>query len=527
MFALPLAHLLLWAGALWLAGCARQAEVATATANAVDPDPPRLALAPCARPGIAAMESPTTSAQGAGNAPPGNDGPLCGTLEVWENRTAREGRRLRLDVVVVPALDAIAGERSRNALFHLEGGPGIAATQAAGFFAGPEAAAFRQGRDIVLIDLRGTGGTNALRCPEIEGLAADPRTALGEMYPIDAVERCRAALSLRADLRYYRTDQAVADLEEARGALGYERIDLGGLSYGTRLALAYADAYPERVRSLLLTGVVPPGLRIPSLHAVAGQQALDLVFARCAEDPACRARFPDVASDWASLIRALREQPATVAWSPPAGATSDAGDAELILTLSADVFAERVRTLMYSAFGAREIPFLVHHAARGDFKPFLDRVLAPGGGGPDLAEGLYLALTCAEDVPFLDAALRARAAATGFGTYRIDQQVRACSNWPREEGFRPQQSLRPSNIPTLILAGEIDPVTPPQWGTDVLAGFSRGRQITIRDMGHIVDGLENLACFDAIAGQFLREADAENLDTDCLATMRPPAFRLQ
>ena len=183
-------------------------------------------------------------------------GPLdgyCGTVEVWENRQARTGRRIRLKVVVLPG--ARRGENP-DPLFYLTGGPGQAAAQ--------EAAGIQQAfrsvladRDIVLVDQRGTGESNSLACEPREGepLAADP----------DAATRLLRGCMERfdADLRLYTTPIAMDDLNQVRESLGYGRINLYGGSYGTRAAIVYVRRHPETVRSVVLDSVVPPDMTFP------------------------------------------------------------------------------------------------------------------------------------------------------------------------------------------------------------------------------------------------------------------------
>jgi pimeloyl-ACP methyl ester carboxylesterase len=174
----------------------------------------------------------------------------CGQLLVPENRATGQGRRIPINVVVLRAEQAGA----KTALFLLAGGPGQGSTSMAGTangWMGP----LRASMDMVLMDQRGTGGSNALPC-ETE-IAANPAAAFGHVRDPDVIKKCLAALGSRADLTQYTTDIAVEDMEELRVKLGYDSIALYGGSYGTRIAQAYLRRHPDRTRAVVIDGVLP------------------------------------------------------------------------------------------------------------------------------------------------------------------------------------------------------------------------------------------------------------------------------
>src|SRR5262249_12355654 len=162
------------------------------------------------------------------------------------------------------------------------------------------------------------------------------------------------------------------------------------------------------------------------------------------------------------------------------------------------------------------IPLIVHHAAQGDFAPFLQQAIAPSI--PDfVADGMYLSVTCVEDVPFIDQKEAARLnAGNPFGNYRVFQQTRACGMWSR--GEIPVDFLEPvrSNAPVLIFAGNMDPVTPPRYGEEVARYLPNSRHVIIPEAVHGPFGLSDPGCIDRIAIEFLDKADAKNLDVSCV-----------
>lgn len=440
---------------------------------------------------------------------------LCGQLEVFENRSLKSGRTIKLNIVVIPAVDSASKE---TPLFYLDGGPGIAATQNARFFA-IEIPDYRRKRDIVLVDQRGTDGSNALNCSPTN---SSPQYFLDEMYPIEYVRKCRSEIAKIADPTQYTTEIAMDDLEDVRKWLGYGKINLWGLSYGTRAAQVYMRSYPQSVRSVVLSGALPIDHRMPSRHAPDGQRALDLLLDTCLSDSSCRSAFPDIKQEMRRLIVALRKSPVNVSYHHPRL------QGENNLAITADIFAEFIRKRLYSPATSRDVPFIIHRAFMGDLKPFLNAAIPEDGEiRTGSSDGLYLSITCAEDVPFIES-LRAtrQSVSTIFGNYRVSQQTRACSLWQQGKvsaGFR---SPLVSRIPTLILSGRFDPITPPSLGNKIAARLSKSKQVIIPHGSHVDDGLENIECEDKLVLDFLRDGHFRNLKTGCVNEMVPPPFVL-
>jgi len=435
---------------------------------------------------------------------------LCGKLTVFENRKTRTGRTIDLNIVVLPALDK---KHKAEPLFDLAGGPGAASTDAADFWAGP-GKEDRRRHDVVLVDQRGTGQSNRLSIPQEK----TTQHYLSEMYPVEYVREMRHALEQHADLTKYTTSIAMDDLDDVRAWLGYDRINLFGLSYGTRAALVYMRQHPEHVRSAILMGVAPTDLKMPLHHSESAARAMDLLLGECEQDADCHTAFPQIRDDWKNVLAQLEKQPARVEYSPPKSA------APLTVEIQRDVFAEKIRTWMYDRDQAARIPLIIHHAAAGDFAPFLKQAIAPSI--PDfVADGMYLSVTCAEDVPFIDQEEAARLNADNpFGNYRVFQQTRACGMWPRAE--IPPDFLEPvrSNAPVLIFSGNMDPVTPPKYAEEVAAFLPNSRHVIIPEGGHGPFGLSNADCIDRIAIEFLDKSDAKNLDVSCVERMARPPF---
>jgi pimeloyl-ACP methyl ester carboxylesterase len=435
---------------------------------------------------------------------------FCGKLSVFENRETRTGRKIDLNIVVLPAFDQ---KTKAEPFFDLAGGPGAASTDAASFYAS-EGREVRRRRDVVLVDQRGTGKSNPLSVSRKK----TPEYYLSEMYPVDYVQNLRASLEQRADLTQYTTSIAMDDLDDVRAWLGYARINLFGTSYGTRAALVYLRQHPDRVRTVTLMGVAPTYLKMPMYHAEAAARAMDLLLQQCEQVTRCHQAFPQIRDDWTGLLAQLERAPARVEYSPPDKS------AAATVEIKPGVFAEKIRTWMYGRDLASRIPLIIHHAAQGDWAPFLREAISPSI--PDfIADGMYLSVTCAEDVPFIDQEEAARMnAGNPFGYYRVFQQTRACGMWPRAkipDNFRDAVS---SNVPVLIFSGNMDPVTPPQRGEEVAKNLPNSRHVVIPQAGHGVDGLTDLGCVERLILEFMETGDAKNLDVSCVERMASPPF---
>jgi pimeloyl-ACP methyl ester carboxylesterase len=441
-------------------------------------------------------------------------GAVCGSYRVFEDRAAGAGRTIGLNVVVIPARgDAPATE----AITFLSGGPGLAATESAPFVV-QLYDALLQARDFLFVDQRGTGGSNPLTCELYD--AADPQSWLGDFFPPAAVRACRPRLEARADLRLYTTALAADDLDELRAAFGYERLTLRGVSYGTRMALVYMRRHPDRVRAAVLEGAAPPDAFMPVAFARDAQRALDGVLAACEADAACAAAFPAARADASRALAGLEAGPVDVEVVEPAR-----GDVVRV-SLSRDLAAEAIRYMLYSAGTARFLPVVLNRAAAGDHGALAEfalfgrsSIVASG------ANGLYLSITCAEDLPWIPEGEGERAAeGTFLRDYRLRQQRAACELWPR--GDVPADFADPVRVPvpTLILSGEWDPVTPPAHGDVVADWLPASRHIVLPDGGHGSGGLVNAGCIHEIVMAFMARPSPDELDTACLASVRRGPF---
>jgi pimeloyl-ACP methyl ester carboxylesterase len=396
----------------------------------------------------------------------------CGTLDVAENPRALGGRRLALPIVV---LTRTAPGDAHDPIVILAGGPGQAATTLTGF-AIRDLATARRDRDVVLVDQRGSGGATRLDCPRAPGPFGPPLDARG----------CAARLGRTADLSQYGTDRFVDDLEAARLSLGYRRIVLYGMSYGSRAAYAYARKYPGHVSAAVLIAAAPVEMPLMDSFGEDSAAALDAIVADCLADRACAGAFPRLKRDVAGVRARLT-------------------DRQRALGLA---FVE------YSSSTAVRVPLLVTRAAAGDWAP-LDSAIAQLGGraAGELALGLHLTIVCGEDY--------------SYGTRSSPSPMRkqcgqACAGWPAAPV--PVDFHRPVllAIPALVIAGEWDPVTAPRWAHAAAGQFRPGRVVLLPKTGHVPEGYDG--CLDTLVRTFL---DTGQPATTCATRVRRLPYALR
>ena len=442
----------------------------------------------------------------------GSTAARCGHLSVPEDPQNPAGRHIELAVAVVPA---IAASARPDPLFLLAGGPGEGARDAFVPLLGA-LAGIRRERDIVLVDQRGTGDSNPMRCKfQTESLADDDSPARLKQLAEDCLK------TLPGDPRFYTTSVAVGDLDAVRAALGYQRINLYGGSYGTRVAQQYVRRYPARVRTVILDGVISPTLVLGPTMAIDAESALRAAFARCEADSACAARYPGIGAEFDALRERLDRQPVEVRLPDPITAEPrEVGFAGGQLALAARMFVYSDRTVAL-------LPLLIDQAQKsGNFAPLAAQAeLLRDDLQDKIAYGMHNSVVCSEDIPYLDPKAIDRAALdkSFIGSALLDGLRAMCSVWPRGIVDPDQRKPLHSRVPALLLSGQFDPVTPPAYAAEAAAGFTDHVSVTFAGQGHIQLGLR---CAQSLIRHFLEAGTAKGLDTHCVDTVRPAPFFL-
>lgn len=424
---------------------------------------------------------------------------LCGRYEVYEDRAARKGRKISLKIVVLPAMtEKVAPEP----MVYLAGGGVLPATEYAPFFA-RRFLNLRRQRDILLVDQRGTGESNALPCNLPTAL--DRSEFFDEARYLEAIRGCRKELESKADLRFYTTPIAMDDLDEVRQWLGYPQLNLYGMSYGTKAAQVYLRQHPTRVRVIAMHGVVPLNTSMWSDTPRLAQDALDRVLDHCSGQAQCREAFPNLKQEFGSLLKRLSETPVKVSVEPP-----NAGR-QIEITIDDQSVREFVYGAMSSASAIRTLPLMLHLAYQENYRLLAQRLI-PGGRG--VPRGVFLSIACGEAISLIDPnSIREAAANTFMGESHLRRLVRTCQEWPR--GWLPRDFWTPvrSSIPALILTGAWDHTTPPRYAASVARTLTNARQLVLPNRSHNdVD-----PCVTKLIEAFVIMGKAEGLEASCAA----------
>ncbi len=440
----------------------------------------------------------------------------CGTLSVPLDREHPDAGSIDLNIAVVPALN----RRSEAApLFLLAGGPGQGAVQTYVAVAGAFARINRT-HPIVLLDQRGTGKSSPQTCdyPESWEQPADPMPMVRK-----ATAECLAKLGQAA--RFYTTSLAVRDLDEVRAALGYAQIDLYGGSYGTRVAEQYMRRYPDHTHAAILDGVVYPEEVLGPDMARDADHALGLIVARCQHSAECNTAYPTMAQDLGVLLRQFGTHQTSITVNDP-----NSGLPQQI-QFNHNVLAGALRLLSYSSASASLLPTLIHEGARsladdpqGSLALLATQTIMTSRQLRDmLASGMQYSVICSEDVPYYntDGIDRDALERTYLGTQLVDTFEEVCKLWPKGPVDADLHATLHSDVPTLLLSGEADPVTPPSAAERLARGLTRRRHLVLAGEGH---GQLGTSCVPRLMAAFLDSADPDKLDSSCLEKHSPEAF---
>lgn len=425
----------------------------------------------------------------------------CGKLVRPLDPSNPDAGNIELRVAVVAALSL---EPAPDPFVPIAGGPGQSTIT---FYAGWSQAfdRVRRDRDILLVDQRGTGESAAMSCEIdedlVEGKYSDEQT-------LRLTRECMDGLP--HDPRFFTTSIAVQDLEAVRKALGYGPLNLYGISYGTRVAQHFARRFPESTRTVILDGVVPPQLPLGPDIATESQNAIESVFDRCAERPACHERFPSVREDFLALRQTLADGAVTVEFQHPVTARLEP------LEFSEDQFAGAVRLLLYSPRTVALLPLVITEAANGNYKPLAAQYTMVASSLADaLNIGMHNAVMCTEDAPFIDwASLDYEAInASYMGPLQLQAIRTMCSVWPAGTIDDDLREPLATDKPVLLLSGGADPITPAYFADLAAVELDQHWQLVGKDQGH---GLAPVGCMPKIIAGFVNDGTLEDGAADCL-----------
>ena len=432
----------------------------------------------------------------------------CGQLSVAENPAAPDGRSISLNVVVIPARSQ---DRAPDPLFYLAGGPGGAATDSTAW-ASSHFQLLNQRRDIVLIDQRGTGGSNPASCTLAP---TDP----SETAVAAAIQDCVTSVASRADPRFYTTPISVDDFDQVRAALGYDKINLYGGSYGVSSGLSYVQRHGDHVRTALFESGSLLDVRLWERVPVSAQSSLDQVFARCAADGECARAFPNFKAEFASLAAALARTPLTTQIVEPASGGFVKLDLAGFLGIVIDGYLGDVRT-------AAALPRDVHAAAGGDWTAFLQK-FNDAVGAQGSTPMMYISIVCSDEWAALDPkTITAIGAGSVFTQKALAQAATfnvGCKYWPHAAGA---SGAVHSNAPIVFLNGTADPADPPANVAAAATTMPNSLVVPVPGFGHGVFNQDSSSCLVDKATTFI-EIGRPSTPASWSCPNLLPAFLLQ
>jgi pimeloyl-ACP methyl ester carboxylesterase len=411
----------------------------------------------------------------------------CVSIEVPLDWTLLDGARLRVEAAIVPA---VSGRPKPDPMIVLAGGPGQAATDY-GALIDTAFRDVRKHRDIVLFDQRGTGLSGALRCE----LPSDALTGFETPAMRTALQACGDRLG--SDAAFYTLADVVRDLEALRVALGWERVNLWGGSFGTRTAQHYVRAYGSHVRSVVLDGAISVATPLFLKNAETAQAALTALADACADDAACGRQHPVLLAEVDALLAGAAQARSVALADPRTGRP-------VRIEITRDRIAQSIRGALYVPSLASALPRTLTAATRGDFAPLLALDAQVNAWSLDtMALPVTLSVLCSEEM-HRQTAQQADAAGTGFtGDSYYRWWAAACDAWPHRALPPEYAGAFDSDVPTLVLSGARDPVTPAAAGAATAAQFRHHTHLVVAEAAH---GVSSLGCMPGLIGSFFERA---------------------
>lgn len=421
----------------------------------------------------------------------------CGFVTVPENPNKPDGKQIQVHYVVLPAVKNVNHE---EALLAIAGGPGQSAIDnAAGFDA--MLSKVRQQRDILLIDQRGTGRSNLLTCNE----GAQSPLSFDDDNADTKAETQKCLAKIDADVTQYGSLNAIKDFEAVRQYLGYKKLHVYGISYGTRMAQLYMRLYPAHLATVTLDGIVPMQQSVLEIGASI-DRGFDLLFKDCQETTACHTQFPELKAEFDQVAASLAKVPVMEnVYDPVTGEKT-------MLTMTRGKFYGSIRMALYQANVRALVPHAIHQAAKHNFQPILGLYsLTIDNAG--MAMGMHASVVCGEDMHRITPAMREQAQHSFMGKTMLEGLEATCEVWKVpavDDSFSEPIS---SDIPTLLLSGEIDPATPPSWGELAMEKLTNAKHFVAPYATH---GVAYQSCANNLIADLVRSGSVKDLDGECL-----------
>ncbi len=444
--------------------------------------------------------------------PPLVYGAQCGELILKENPADASSKDISVAILRLPAISPVA---NADPLFLIQGGPGGSsidmAEQVHSYFSD-----VRKNRDLIFVDQRGTGKSNPLRCEQLTAEDLNlPEVEQTEKY-FALMKRC--AEQYHHNAAFYTTVHAVQDLDAVRIALGYEKINLWGGSYGTRVALEYARRYPQHARSLVLDGVAPVSIALPKYFSRDALAALVAVNNECLAQTDCAAEFGDIVQKADRVLQRLNHlqskgEPLEVRYEHPRNQQTET------LTLTPRTFSSLLFMSLYSRDLTVLIPRAISFAEQEDYRLLaaLSALSNEQAQRMNISEGMRYSVICNEDWPLFSAD-DIDQSVPFFGFNFVKEMQRICELWPKAQ--LPEDYWQPinSDVPALLLSGKHDPVTPELWAQAVATYLPNSTSLIAAGGNH---SISSEGCVPQLIAQFIERASMQNVPADCVEKIKP------
>lgn len=436
----------------------------------------------------------------------------CQFISLKEDPGNSNSRTIDVYLTRIPAIQ----DDQKPPVFFIAGGPGQASSELVAMFR-HQFSHLLVDHDFVFVDQRGTGKSNPLDC-DVDLLEHADKTlnALEEL----ALEKQRECLkTYDGDLTRYTTPYAVQDLEAVRKHLGYDKVFLWGGSYGTRVIIEYLRSFPSAIAGAILDGVAPVSIQLPAFVERDGSRALDRLFEVCHSDAACEKAFPNLSAHWLTLLDTLQSKPSIVTLTHPRTQKSHR------IYIDDQIVSAWTRIILYSREITPILPLALYRATQNDYSQlFSIYALGLDNLSEGISEGLQTAILCAEDRQFslLNTQNKPDSYARLLHLPTPKSFDRICEMFPKSILDANYFETIRSDVPTLLLSGKLDPVTPALWADKLSPQLSNSRHIIVEGGHHIVS---RLGCMPRIIAKFIKAPNTLNtIEIECVDQIKTPHF---
>jgi pimeloyl-ACP methyl ester carboxylesterase len=445
----------------------------------------------------------------------------CGYVTVPENRAVSTSGQVKLAVAIFKAPKYMTTPDPAPVL-RLDGGPGGPSLDSlAKYITADNYSTFIFDHDEILFDQRGTGySTPSLKCPELIALQYSASDVSAPSYEQQASACHDRLVSQGIDLNGFNSLQNAADVNDLVHALGYQQMSIYGVSYGTRLALTVMRLFPGVVHAAILDSVYPTNHNRSDLPSDA-QRVFDVLFQGCAKDPNCNAKYPNLKSVFYSLVDTLNAHPSSFQ-------TTDATtNKPYTIPLSGNDLVSWLFSSFYVTPFIKLLPQTIFQIKAHNYTQ-LSYIYSVIGFDSTISDGFFYSVECSEDWPFLTQQDITKSVqgitpqiAAVFGTLDEQQEYAVCQNWKVQQVPSAQKQAVKSSLPTLVLSGEYDPITPPSNGQETANNLSHSYFFTFPGQGH---GQEYSSdCSNSIINAFENDPSQQPSNA-CIAQMPEPVF---